>query len=709
MIADDLFKECLVILEDINLLEEDRTERVSSLIASKTSLTGNALNNETLDVLWRHREKTSPTATPPMRHSHTIIRRPSPAPWQFPRVGTPTPSLGGTPPTAPPGFPASFLSNGSPFPSPRPSPRLAYNSPLIPHSPNLNNYEPMFGNDTTLPPEPYGDFGSDTVEWLVNDETYGAVQENMSPHDMLRSVLGEGRTDEEIGQALEECGYDLGATLTMLMEQAAGRHAGNYPSESATVIGKSTTPIPSFARPATPRNGVVCRFFLSNGQCLRADCRFSHELGTTICKYWVMGSCLAGDTCIFSHDPTMSVSKMTLDAHSRNSTPPPAQLQFHDSTAFPSLWPEQQWGPVANQGNHIPPPPGFKLPTSRPHSRQQFREREQTLTPIPHVDDTEAFPSLGSAKAAAHSKKRESRRHRNDATNNAPVGPSSLAEVVRMNPSTSPHSQRNSSPARWSGAGGSPSAKRSNRASAANILSPQQIPWLETGSALNRIYFKHRKEAIAHGVLRAKYLQLANTAWQRNDSKSAKEHSRKANNENIAMTKAHKEAAKAIYEERNKNAGQNVELFVDLHGLLPDEACKYLEDVLVEHQNSSRTLYAIVGTGHHSKGNKDKLGKAIRAFLDEWRYAYKEFSVTGDRNSQGGILGIDPASFDKSLLGGTSVGLESSGDLATGGSSGASSSSSGGGLRTTRATSGGSAGTLTPAKEPPKGPGNKKK
>lgn len=60
-------------------------------------------------------------------------------------------------------------------------------------------------------------------------------------------------------------------------------------------------------------------------------------------------------------------------------------------------------------------------------------------------------------------------------------------------------------------------------------------------------------------------------------------------------------------------------------------------------------MYAITGTGHHSKNGKDKVGKAIRAFLTEWRYAFREFSVPGDRNNVGGILGIDPSSYDKSI------------------------------------------------------------
>ena len=76
-----------------------------------------------------------------------------------------------------------------------------------------------------------------------------------------------------------------------------------------------------------------------------------------------------------------------------------------------------------------------------------------------------------------------------------------------------------------------------------------------------------------------------------------------------------------------------------------------MERVLLEQQYSKSPVYAITGTGHHSRNGKDKVGKAIRGFLNEWRYAYREFSAPGDRNSIGGILGIDPSSFDKKLTG----------------------------------------------------------
>lgn len=115
------------------------------------------------------------------------------------------------------------------------------------------------------------------------------------------------------------------------------------------------------------------------------------------------------------------------------------------------------------------------------------------------------------------------------------------------------------------------------------------------------------------------------------------------------MRKAHREAARELYEERNKQNAPNSEVYVDLHGLHPEEAVEYLERVLLDNSKESRPVYAITGTGHHSKNGKDKVGKAIRNFLNEWRYAYREFSVPGDRNNMGGILGIDARSWDKTL------------------------------------------------------------
>ena len=112
------------------------------------------------------------------------------------------------------------------------------------------------------------------------------------------------------------------------------------------------------------------------------------------------------------------------------------------------------------------------------------------------------------------------------------------------------------------------------------------------------------------------------------------------------MRKAHREAARALYEGRNQHlhgAGTADEVYVDLHGLHPDEAVEYLARALRDHGGSAagRPLYAITGTGHHSKGGKDKVGRLVRAWLAERRFAFREFGVPGDRGNVGGILGVD--------------------------------------------------------------------
>jgi hypothetical protein len=207
----------------------------------------------------------------------------------------------------PPIIQPSHIINCVPFTSPRPSPRLAFSSPAIPHSPSLNAYE--FPRDTSPTQDIYGDFGSDNVDWIVNDDAISITsssaggqsglnaaaaeyiqpqQNDMSPYDMLRSILGPGKSDEEIEAALASHGYDLSATIMAFMDGQTGDGAStstqSQDGTTAVLIGKSM----ELVRPITPagqqRSGVVCRFWLSTGSCLRADCRFSHDLSNHICK-----------------------------------------------------------------------------------------------------------------------------------------------------------------------------------------------------------------------------------------------------------------------------------------------------------------------------------------------------------------------------------------------------------------------------------------
>ncbi|CAK7267158.1 hypothetical protein SEPCBS119000_002398 [Sporothrix epigloea] len=778
MVSDETYEICLPVLQDAALEEEDKIDRLETLLKKATTLQGSSLENAVLDAVWRYREGGGSAASPPSIRQ-TILRRPSPASWHR---GSSTPLTGsprlGVSPLAPPGFvPTPFtrsvMSSGvSPFGSPRPSPRLGFATPVIPHSPSLNAYE--FASDHTPAAEIFGDDQqSGNVDWLVSDDAVSVTsslggsggnnllsssfgsgtatpsstsglnaaapefslsslssqQVDMTPYDMLRSILGPSRTDDEIDAALAMHGYDLGATITAIMEQQQEQDSGagafalavaaagsgvsaTVPpaptsiassmddSSGGVLIGKSMTPDARPGTPADQKSGILCKFFLSTGQCLRADCRFSHDLSNHICKYWVAGNCLAGNTCVFSHDPTHLMTRLTVD----DTSAPPTQLSVHDYSAFPVLQPQpatpDQLHVLPASGSYpavgLTPPPGYKLPVfgnaigsdmmlarprSRPSSRHQMHRNHDGShsshnsdqnQAAPSIDDTEAFPSLGSAASSARSvsgKKHHGKRggHGQRDGSSTPFGigsgasavftPSLLADIVKIAPSPSSSPSLDGSlllrpmSARRLGRNGSMANMRSgeNSATAQAIPTPKNIPWLETGDHANKAYLRARQEAIKHGGLRNKFLQSAAQAWNRNDARAAKALSLRGQSENDLMRKAHREAARELYEERNRYASAAAEIYVDLHGLHPEEAVEYLERVLLDNGSESRPVYAITGTGHHSKNGKDKVGKAVRNFLNEWRYAYREFSVPSDRNNMGGILGIDARSWDKSL------------------------------------------------------------
>ena len=322
MVSDRYYELCLPVLKDEVLEEEEKTDKLEELLRKETALSGRPLEDTILGVLWRYKDATNPpvAASPSVRHA--VLRRGSPAPWQTPRASTPlsSPPLSGVSPApgpgygiAPPAFTRAKSYTQSPFTSPRPSPRLAFAS-HIPHSPNLNSYE--FSEPTAQPTAQqadYGDYGSDTVDWLVNEDApsrpsssgagsahesvlSGAAaawiqpqQTDMSPYDMLRSILGDGKSDEEIETALESNGYDLSSAIMALMgshnmfEDQASVTMNN---EGQILIGKSMVPSQPITinQPSQGRSNVVCKYWLSTGNCLRADCRFSHDLSSHICK-----------------------------------------------------------------------------------------------------------------------------------------------------------------------------------------------------------------------------------------------------------------------------------------------------------------------------------------------------------------------------------------------------------------------------------------
>jgi hypothetical protein len=298
------------------------------------------------------------------------------------------------------------------------------------------------------------------------------------------------------------------------------------------------------------------------------------------------GNCLAGDSCIFSHDPSNLMARMMLEG----AATPPMQhghpnFQVQDYEAFPTLHAQLQqqqagglnyfpmagvdWNAFEQQngaiGNMVPPPGLNPLASytpsnsSRPHSRPVSRHASRAPTPsIPAVDDNEAFPSLGSAAAVKGGKKHHGKRGGHGHAHKE--SPSTLAELVRMSPSPGPAQLRKDFQK-------TRGFNRENGAASLAIPPPEHIPWLATGDSANKSYLKARGEAIKHGGLRNKFLQSAAQAYNRNDSRAAKALSLRGQSENNLMREAHREAARILYEERNKDTGSNArELYIDLHG-----------------------------------------------------------------------------------------------------------------------------------------------
>lgn len=243
-----------------------------------------------------------------------------------------------------------------------------------------------------------------------------------------------------------------------------------------------------------------------------------------------MGNCLAGDTCVFSHDPANLMNNLNIENGTAVMDTPPTQIihpsfAVQDYDTFPTLQPAglNNWvqqssgnfnvynysGSHNNARNHIPGilagSPHLAHASASPRSygsRPTSRHSSRAGTPsIPAVDDTEAFPTLGSAGKGIkkHHGKRGGHGHGHGSKENIP---SSLADVVRMSPSPAPSLLRKGLLKSRSYIG-----SRENSATANAIPPPEHVPWLETGDKANQSYIKARQEAFKHGGMRNKFLQ----------------------------------------------------------------------------------------------------------------------------------------------------------------------------------------------------------
>ncbi|KAG9299266.1 hypothetical protein G9A89_013914 [Geosiphon pyriformis] len=390
-------------------------------------------------------------------------------------------------------------------------------------------------------------------DWIEPLEEESALYPNMSPTELLHEVFTDIDPDLLI-KIFEQNNFDLECTLNSLL---------NLKSESAEQKNQGKQ---------------MCRFFLE-GNCLRKDCLYSHELQNVVCKFWMRGKCIAGDSCAFVHDIDISKFK---DVFATNNTHPKYNLKIPDTfdkSTFPDLSSK-----LATK----------KISFSSPSQFANIIKRRRLAEQLPWIDikliDSRLKAYENKMEITAATLKKEYPRPDNF--------------IITKPTATKP--------------------TRSQRSLV--VKPPEHIPWLVTGSALSADYKKYRSQAIMCGRTRNALYERASNSYKVNRGDLAKKYSLEAQEYNIRMRELNREASRQIFNARNKEYGK--EPFIDLHGLHVDEAVEFLEESFeaLENEDYKGLVYIVTGTGHHSQNMKAKLGPAVQEWLEEWDYEYCDCS-----------------------------------------------------------------------------------
>ncbi|CDZ97380.1 Polyadenylation factor I complex, subunit, Yth1 (CPSF subunit) [Phaffia rhodozyma] len=543
--------------------------------------------------------------------------------------------------------------------------------------------------------DPTFDPDNDFDAVLQEEELDSTLQ--MTPLDVLGSIF-TSLTPHELEVALHKYGYDLELTIRGLLGSTAA--PGQINDSSTTYV--STLPSASLSaanapKPFVPKEGYVvaggrnggipvvppsnalnsngsglskspgvannnsfggrvCRYYL-NGECRRADCRFSHDIERALCRFWLRGQCAKGDQCEFIHnlpstfDATalsqavsninLSHSEASLRPESKSPTPPPEE-------DFPQLGAPTMSKKASGPAKHDASRTRFSSAVKKP-----------AVAPVP-IHDTSAATSSSGGKATL-------------------AGLSSANGINSISSNLLPVSTP------------TPTSRPSPRL---NLRAPSLLPTLPTGSSLNQMYLSARSRAIQLGMQRNVCLAKAAEAWKKKDGAGAKKFSQEGQALNELMTIESAEAAGKLVRERRRIAqeaarnrqgwssdpldrsrkgkecaaglgvilgvassttagaagltsGEREEALLDLHALHGTEAVDVLERFLIALEGESflGLAYAIVGEQKHTGtqdaargSSKIRLSASVKTWLAQWDLSLSLISPFLSRNS----FSVDP-------------------------------------------------------------------
>ncbi|KAI0065625.1 hypothetical protein BV25DRAFT_1822112 [Artomyces pyxidatus] len=425
------------------------------------------------------------------------------------------------------------------------------------HSVNLSDYDPQWVNSPASNSSlsdgfhPTSDQISPFSSQPSQDSNVGAddgadmLTDGMTPFDVLSSVFGASLAPSELEEALAANGYDFERSMAWLVDRTAPpQHHSSQQARSqnmggrVSVVSRDGPGVAGFVRggragyqPMTgARNNAkftngarqgqggnrVCRYFLA-GECLRADCRFSHDLERALCRFWLRGTCAKGENCEFLHHLPQEV-----DVNSITSAMSRADLNSNNMDA--------------GQGGSPPPDEFPALDYAASGEFEGHRGAYYGRNNRTHYDP-------GRTRFAAAVKK--------------PAAPTTAPAFVPRDPS--------SLAARREAMGIAADSLHHRTAIVApkpspriKLRPPMLLPTLPTGESVNNIYMAYRSRALQLGAARNACLSRAADAWRRGDGAAAKRFSREGHDLNAKMASEMAESAGTLVRERARLAEQAV-------------------------------------------------------------------------------------------------------------------------------------------------------
>ncbi|KAH9989849.1 hypothetical protein BJV77DRAFT_1061127 [Russula vinacea] len=484
-------------------------------------------------------------------------------------------------------------------------------------------------------------------ENYLNNEPEGAdmLTEGMTPFDVLASVFGASLAPSELEEALAANGYDFERSMAWLVERASPQHGHGPQHPRSQNLGSRISLVPrdgpvasgyvrggrsGFGAPNVGTKGPakfingrpvstgtrVCRYFLA-GECLRADCRFSHEIERALCRFWLRGTCAKGEVCEFLHHIPADVDVAGLTAAmgradlGESSVTGAPTLDEFPALDYPSGDSRGRRGSYYGRNQRAPAPYDV--------GRGKFSPtvNKNVLPPGP------AVPRDPASLAA-----------RREVMGNAADSLHNRSAIVAPKPS--------------------PRLK---------LRPPTLLPSLPVGDAANGLYVTYRSRALQLGAARNACLSRAADAWRRGDGSAAKRFSREGHDLNGRSVI--RERAKLIEQvvmardgawsddpadhsarghvcgngldvsgdQRDLKPDERTEAVLDLHGIHAAEAAEILEEFLLalERERFYGLAYVVIGDEKHvgthdpaRAASRERLATGVREWLHRWGYPWSE-------------------------------------------------------------------------------------